>query len=137
MTMDHTGPEAADYPPLRVHVVADSSTPPAARPRGLRSTFHTVTLTADEFAQEILPASDNRVIARVQPYETDIVISDNKADAKAGFGAVIPRAATATTTPYPVQHNGPVYAGSVSATGVPGLSSPSICRVAVTAVYRA
>lgn len=133
MTMDHAAAADGDYPPLKVHVVADS-TGPAAPSRQRRTTFHTVTLTADEPNQELLPASDNRVIARIQPYETDVILSDNKSDSAKGAGTVVPKA---NTTPYPVEHNGPVYVCSVSAAGVPGLTALNICRVAVTAVYRA
>ncbi|HEY1699195.1 MAG TPA: hypothetical protein VGG75_05690 [Trebonia sp.] len=112
---------------VRVHLTGSDipvGTAPAA-PKGTRSVFQTITLTADDPAQPILPASDSRKGALVQALDADITVALSLANAAAGVGTVVP---TANTAPYPVSHDAAVYAAAV-------LTGTDTARVAVTAVY--
>lgn len=112
---------------VRVHL-ASSDVPlsgPAPRRKARRSVFQTITLTSDDSTQPILPASPGRVSALVQALDADVTIAAKLSDAAAGSGTVIPHA---NTVPYPVEHDGPVYAGAP-------LTGTNTARVTVTAVY--
>lgn len=116
--------------PVPVHLVGADvqlAAKTAAAPQ-LRAVYHTVILTADEGAQHVLPASNDRVAAWIQAIDDDIVINGKLAEAANGRGAVVPKANTA---PYPVTDSGPVYAGVITA-----LTGTNTARVAVSAVYR-
>ena len=119
----------SDMDTVRVHLTGSDvplGGPPPRRP-ARRSVFQTVTLTADDSAQSILPASPGRVSALVQALDADITLAATLAAAAAGSGTVVPHA---NTVPYPVEHDGPVYAGAP-------LTGTNTARVAVTAVYEA
>lgn len=112
---------------VRVHVASTDvqlgSPPPVRRPR--RTVFTTITLTADEPAKQILPASAGRVSAQVQALDADVTLSGNESNAASLSGTTVPKANTA---PWPVEHDGVVFAGA-------SLSGTSTARVSVTAVY--
>lgn len=112
---------------VRVHV-AGSDVPlgaPAPPKRTRRTVFLTVTLTADDPAQPVLPASDGRIRALVQALDADITLAATQGNAASLTGTVVP---AANTAPYPVEHDGAVYAGA-------GVTGTDTARVAVTAVY--
>ena len=113
--------------PVRVHVAGSDVDlgGPAQPKRTRRSVFQTITLTADDSAQPILPASPARVGALVQALDADVTLAAKLSDAAAGAGTVVPHA---NTVPYPVEHDGPVYVGAA-------LTGGATARVAVTAVY--
>lgn len=119
-----------DPQPVPVHVVS-AAVPLTAKtpaPPEYYTVYNTVELTADDPAENILPASPDRVGALVQALDDDIVITGNLAQARDARGTVVPMANTA---PYPVTDTGPVYAGVVTA-----LSGTGTARVAVSATYR-
>lgn len=113
---------------VRVHL-ASSDIPlgaaPQPRKHARRTVFLTVTLTADDPAQPVLPASDRRVGALVQALDADVTLARTQANAASGTGTVVPKA---NTGPYPVEHDGPVYAGA-------SLTGTATARVSITAVY--
>jgi hypothetical protein len=90
-----------------------------------RTVFYTIILTAANDAEQLLPASDDREIAWVQPLDDNVVLSDNMSSAASGTGTVVPKG---NNQPYPVQHSGAVY---VSAPVMSGATS----RITMTAVY--
>lgn len=92
-----------------------------------RSAFYTITLSQANDAEQLLPASDEREIAWVQPLDDNIVVSDNQSDCAKGTGTVIPKN---NNQPYPIQHSGALY---VSAPVLAGATS----RITLTAVYLA
>ena len=125
------GAELARYAPA----AAPSS--PSSRPSALQSILRTVTLTASDPVQEIMAASDNRVIAYVVVVDADVVLADNKSDAAAGRGAYVPCVTPAAgkpnlSAPYPVQDDRVIYAGPVAA-----ITGTNTIRVSVNAVYKA
>jgi len=103
---------------------------PAAPPR-LRAVYQTVTLTLGDLetvaSQEILPASDKRVSAYVQPLDDDIVIAGNESDARNGAGTTVP---ATNLAPWPINDQGSVFVACLA------LSGPT-SRIAVCASYRA
>jgi len=139
-----TTPQAEPRPiPVHVASVARSeldymrspgpSSPPQA---STRAVYRTVTLTAADPVQEIMAASDERIIAWVVVIDADVVLADNKSDAAAGRGAYVP-CVTPTATkpnlaaPYPVQDNRVIYVGPVAA-----IAGANVVRVSVNAIYR-
>lgn len=113
---------------VQVHLVGSDvplGAPQPPRKRVKRTVFLTVTLTADDPAQPILPASAGRSGALVQALDADITIAGTQANAAAGSGTVVPKA---NTVPYPVEHDGAVFAGA-------DLAGANTARVSVTAVY--
>lgn len=98
--------------------------PAPARPV-YRSTYVTVTLTAAGTAEQLLPASRDRVIAYAQARDDDVCIHGNQSDAESGHGAIIPKANTA---PWPIQDSEAVY---VAATTLAGATS----RITLTVVH--
>jgi hypothetical protein len=92
-----------------------------------RTAFYTITLTQINDPEQLLPASDEREIAWIQPLDDNVNISDNGSSAVAGSGTIVPKG---NNQPYPVQHSGAVY---VSVPVLAGASS----RITVTAVYLA
>lgn len=131
--------------PVPVHVasigaelaaaMAPGSPPAPAAVR--RAVYHTVTLTAVEGAQPVLNASNDREIAWVTAIDADVVLSDSLADAKSSNGAYLPCVTPAAGKPnlggpFPVEDNGPVFAGVATA-----LAGTATARISVVAVYRA
>lgn len=119
-----------DPQPVPVHVVS-AAVPLGAKtpaPPEFRVVYSTAVLSSDDPAQNILPASPDRVSALVQALDDDIVIAGNLAEARNANGTVVPKANTA---PYPVTDTGPVYAGVVAA-----LTGTETARVAISATYR-
>lgn len=98
---------------------------PAARRPRYRTVFQTITITADEPAQELLPASDDRKIVYVQALDDDVVISGNRSEAAFGAGTIVRKT---NTQPWPVQESGPVYVA------VPTFGAAT-SRVTLAAVY--
>ena len=116
--------------PIPIHVASvgpgvSLGTPGQKLKTERRSAFYTITLTAANDAEQILPASDDRDIAWVQPLDDNAVISDNMSSAANGTGTTIPKG---NNQPYPVQHSGAVY---VSVPVMAGATS----RITVAAVY--
>jgi hypothetical protein len=138
---------AAEPRPIPVHVAsvaaelglaaaASSPSPSPAAAPSTRAVYRTVTLTAVDPVQEIMAASDDRIIAWLVVIEADVVLADNKSDAAAGRGAYIPCVTPAATkpnlaAPYPVQDNRVAYVGPVAT-----ITGTNIIRVSVQAVYR-
>lgn len=124
--------------PIPVHVTssAPGALPGAAGATTYRTVYRTVKLTNAEPCQEIMAASDDRVIAWVVAVDADIYLSDNRGDAQAGTGTYVPCVIPAATkpslqSPYPVQDYRVVYAAAVvTPTGT------NVTRVSVSAVYR-
>jgi hypothetical protein len=116
-----TTPTVEKVTPVPVHV----TNPPQSTGKIYRSVCWTLTLTAANDAEELLPQSDNREIAWVQPLDDNVVINENGSDAARGNGTIIPKANNA---PYPVQTSGTLY---VAAPTLAGATS----RVTVSAVY--
>lgn len=116
--------------PMHLASVDPSVSLPAGRPpaHACRTIFRTVRLTAADPAQEITGAAEDREILYVQALDDDITLSTRQSDAQAGVGAIVPKINTA---PYPVRHDGVIFAGASTFTGAGGVS-----RVSVTAVYR-
>jgi hypothetical protein len=133
-----TTPAAAPRP-VPVHVASSDvhlGQAAAAAPITEVSVYRTIQLTASEPAQEIMAASDKRLIAWVTAIDADIIISDNKSDVQAGRGSYIPCVIPAATkpnlaAPYPVRDCRVIYAAAVVAP-----TGTNILRVSVTAVYR-
>lgn len=90
-----------------------------------RTLYNTLLLTSAGDAEEILPASDNREIAWIQPLDDDCVVHGLASDAARGNGTRIPKANNA---PYPIQDSGTVY---VAVPVMAGASS----RITISAVY--
>lgn len=109
---------------------------PGAKPSGYKGIYHTVTLTAGEGAQEILPASATREIAWILAVDADIWVNGNLADVGAGRGAYVPCVTPSTGKPslggpFPIEDAGPVFAGVVTA-----LVGTATARVSVVAYHR-
>lgn len=107
-----------------------------AMPPNVRTVYRTVTLTAQDQAQELMAASDDRLGAQVIVVDADIFIGENKSDVAAGRGAYIPCAIPAATKPSlsaPVLINDRrvIYAAPVVA-----LAGASVIRITVIAAYR-
>lgn len=103
---------------------------------GVETIFRTVTLNANDPAQEIMGASDSRIIAWVMAIDADIYLADKQSDAANGHGAYIPCVIPAATKPslngpYPVRDHRTIYAAPVVT-----LTGAGTLRVSVTAVYR-
>lgn len=125
---------------LHVHIAsaAPGALPaPAPAPKARRrhrTIFRTAILTPADPVQEILPASDNRVIAWIQPLDAFIVLGRDQGEAGASAntvpsvpnpsGALIPNT---NPQPWPVQHGGVVWAGITD--------TSKNCRIVITAVY--
>ena len=125
------GDELARYAPSS----GASSPGSASNPR--KAVYRTVTLTAADQVQEIMAASDDRIIAWVVVIDADVFIADNKSDAAAGRGAYVPcvtptAAKPNLAAPYPVQDNRVIYAAPVVA-----LAGSNVIRVSVNAIYKA
>jgi hypothetical protein len=90
-----------------------------------RTVYQTVTLTADDPCQPILPASDARDSAFLFVLDQTIVISGRQSDAAAGTGATILQGAGG----WIVFDRGAVYAACLSLTGT------ETARVTVQALY--
>lgn len=128
-----------DYEPVKVHIASAEAGvqlggTAEATQKGCRAVYQTVTLTANDPVQPILPADPSREIAYVQALDNDIVIAGTRGIAGSAVnttagappdGTVVPKA---NTVPYPVHDNGAVFAG-VTTTG-------SNSRVSVAAYYR-
>lgn len=125
------------YEPVKVHIVSTEVVPqPAPKPKrkNRRTVFETVVLTANEPVQIILPSSDARVKAYIQPLDNDIVLTSSKAQAQASAntetnvpfpsGTYLPKSNTA---PYPVEGNDAVYAAATT--------TATSSRVSIQAVY--
>jgi hypothetical protein len=141
---EHGYATAADYTgaapmPVPVHVAsigAGIGPIAPAGPPGYRGVYHTVTLTAGEGAQQLMPASRTREIAWVTAIDADIWLGDNLSDVAAGRGAYVPCVTPSTGKPslggpFPVEDYGPVFAGVVTA-----LAGANIVRVSVVAYHR-
>lgn len=118
---------AAGYEPISVHVVGDSSRTNRMR---YRTVYHTVKLTADDPAQEILPDSEARVVAFVQALDDDLVLADSQGNAARGYGTVL---AKANGSPWPVMDSAAVFAGN--STGTFSGGSTAYSRLTVMATY--
>jgi len=139
---------AAEPRPIPIHVASvaaeldymrsPSSPAPSSSPArtSTRAVYRTVTLTALDPVQEIMAASDERVIAWLVVIDADVVLADNKSDAAAGRGAYIP-CVTPTATkpnlaaPYPVQDNRVAYVGPVAT-----ITGTNVIRISVNAIYQ-
>lgn len=139
---------AAEPQPIPVHLASvaaelgltaaasSPSSPSSPSSSSTRSVYRTINLTSLDPVQEIMAASDERIIAWLVAVDADIFISDNKSDAGAGRGSYIPCVTPTATkpnlaSPYPVQDNRVIYAGPVAA-----IAGGAVLRVSVTAVYR-
>lgn len=111
-----------DYESIRVHLASSDVPLPPAAPKQYRTVFMTITLTADDPVQPLLPASDDREIAYVQALDNDITLGNSRGTAP--NGAVIPHT---NLGPYPVKESGSVFVAMTASTD---------SRVSVTAVYR-
>lgn len=113
----------------QVHVVG-TSIPFVERRPNLGSVYHVVSLMSGDSYQEILPASNKRVIAFVQALDDDVWLSDSKANAQSGAGSVLPKSNGA---PWPVIDSGVIWASNTSGSfNGPG----GVSRVVVVATYR-
>jgi hypothetical protein len=117
-------PAVTSVEPVRVHVAsAEPGALHGTMRRARRTVFQTITLTADDTAQPLLPAGD-RLHAIVCALDGEVTLAVRQSDAGTGTGTVIPKG-----MPWPVVHDGAVYAGAS------GLSGTTTSRVSVTAVY--
>lgn len=117
--------------PVPIHLASVEPGIDLAGPRAYkacRTVFRTVRLIAADPVQEIVPASEDREIAWVQALDDDIILSERLGDGQTSTGAIVPKINTA---PYPVRHDGVVYASAITFSGAGAVS-----RVSVTAVYR-
>lgn len=110
--------------------------PSPGSPKTTKTVYRTVQLTASDPVQEIMAASDERIIAWVVAVDADVVLADNKSDAAAVRGSYVPCVTPAAgkpnlAAPYPVQDNRVVYVGPVAAIG-----AGNVLRVSVSAIYR-
>lgn len=96
--------------------------------RACESVYRLVRLQASDPVQEILPASEDREIAYVLALDDDIVINTKMGDAQNGAGMLIQHT---NPVPYPIRHDGVLYASAQTFSGA-GANS----RVSVSAVYR-
>lgn len=131
--------------PVPVHVAsigADVSSriaaggAPGTKLAGYRGVYHTVTLTAGEGAQAVLPASTTREIAWLLAIDADVWVNDNLSDVSAGRGAYVPCVTPSAGKPnlggpFPIEDAGPVFAGVVTALG-----GSSTARVSVVSYHR-
>jgi hypothetical protein len=133
--------------PVPVHVVsvaraelefggAAAAAASSASSAKVRTVYRTVTLTAQDPAQELWAASDARLEASIMAIDVDVILADNKSDAAAGRGAYVPCVVPAATkpslqSPLPIRDRRAAYVAPVVA-----LVSPAVARVTVLAVYR-
>jgi hypothetical protein len=129
-------PTAVTLEPVPVHIV--SSAPelrvPPGQPRH-RMEYLTVVLQPLDLVQMLLPQSEDRICAWIQPLDEDIVIGKDPAMVGASnntvtnvpspSGALIP---ATNLQPYPIDSHDAVFAGAT----VTNANS----RVSVTATYR-
>jgi hypothetical protein len=111
-----------DVHTLDVRVVAQ----PKPVQERLYGRYRIATITDVDEAVDLLPASEDRICAYVQPLDDDVVISGNRSDAESGAGTRIPKA---NTSPYPIYDQGVLY---VAAPVIGATTS----RVSVSATYR-
>jgi hypothetical protein len=127
----HLASVAPELGELGRYAPAAAASSPTSAPRSRRAVYRTVTLTAAEPVQEIMAASDDRIIAYVVVVDADVFLSDNKSDAAAGRGAYVP-CVTPTATkpnlaaPYPLEDNRVIYAGPVAA-----ITGTNVIRISV------
>lgn len=126
MTEQTTEEQSTAYDPIKVHVVKGGYSD--ANPR-YRSNYQTVKLTAGDPVENLLPTSDDRIIAYVCPIDDPITISNNQSDAQNGVGATLPKVSGEQWIP--IQDSAPLFGAATTFSG-PG----SVSRVSVISVYR-
>ena len=119
----------SDEQPRAVHVHIQSSDVPVGQAPAKRPVHKTVFATLSLQAgscDQVLPQSDRRVVAHLQAVGAVVWIAGNQSEAQNETGALLNyvTAGTAVTSPWPIDHNGPVYA-----------YAPSAAQLVITAVY--
>lgn len=117
-----TGDQGDNYEVLAVKLVGP--VPEPKRPR-YRTVYTTHVFTAAKESRQLFSVSDQRVSAMIQPLDDDLTINGKSSDAKAGNGAIIPKA---NNEPWPIMESGDLH-GSIQ------VMAGATSRVTVTAVY--
>lgn len=125
-----------ERPSVRVHIASSDVALGAAPAQGqrtpvtsyhpkVRPLFFTITLTADDPAQNVAPAADDRAYLVICAVDAAIVLASSRSDAAAGIGAIIPQ-----NLPWLVSGNEPMFIAPLAA-----LSGSSTSRVSGYAAY--
>lgn len=121
----------AEYPPARVHIVADDTRAPARPRKALRTRFGTETVDDSNPVRPLLPDAPERECAYVQATGGDVYLCDSESKAlqaadhaNSELGTLLPHGNTA---PWPLRGGQAVWIAQVTAA--------SSCIVSYTADY--